>query len=102
MVPLLQSKKVQLDCKKEGSITQQAKQMLTLRISLHKRSSVNTKEERTKRKGRAFSGVGTFSRIFQLCVFVSISFNYQEQDVVEQHRAASCALNQSLKSESFL
>ena len=62
-----------MDCKKEGSKTQQAKQMLTLRISLHKRSSVNTKEERTKRKGSAFSDVGTFPRIFQLCVFVSIS-----------------------------
>ena len=82
-------------------MTQQAKQMLTLRISLHKRSSVNTKEERTKRKGSAFSDVGTFSRIFQLCVFVC-QLVYQEQDVVEQHRDASCALNQSLKSESFL
>ena len=93
MVPLLQSKKVQLSHGlQEGSKTQQAKQMLTLRISLHKRSSVNTKEERTKRKGSAFSDVGTFSRIFQLCVFVC-QLVYQEQDVVEQHRDASCALN---------
>ena len=59
-------------------------------------------QRKSGQRGRVvlFQMLGLFPGFFSfvcLCQLV-----YQEQDVVEQDRDASCALNQSLSSESFL